>query len=99
MSHSEVIKIRELYHTAGRKYSWPYGIQGVGVSKAHFKGDQIKVQIGDDPTIYWIPTQKALETVRQYKAFYTAKGTILGIIPLDLFKKERREDEANLKLL
>lgn len=84
----DLIKIKEPFYSAGKKYGWPYKSIGIGISKAYFfNGDFIKITIGDNPAIYQIDAQKALEIVRQYKSFYLAKETLLGVIPLDLFEK------------
>lgn len=83
--------IREPFYSAGKKYGWPYKSIGLGINKNDFSGESLSITVGDDPTIWTVNTEKALDVVHRYKAYYNARGTELFVVPWDLFKRVKNE--------
>jgi hypothetical protein len=91
-----MIKIREVFHTAGLKYKWPYNKAGVGIRKSEFEGEgDMEIMVED--TLYRIDKQKARDFVNQYKSYYVAQSVPLGVLALEILTKV--EDERQDKLI
>jgi uncharacterized protein YgfB (UPF0149 family) len=89
-----MIKIREPYYSAGKRYGWPYSLTGIGVAKKYFDGEgDIELTIGDDPTVYRIQKSEAREVVNKWKSYYLAGETMLGVIPKELFQEVKTMQE------
>ena len=92
-----MINIREVYHSAGKKYSWPYRWPGVGIAREHFNGEgNLEITIGKEPTVYYISKSEALEVVNKYKSVFWVKGVKLGVVPVDLLKKLSTEEDCEI---
>ena len=86
-----MLNIREPFWSAAQKYKWPYKSAGIGVKYDVLQNQEledIKITVGDDPQVYVVNRERALDLVDSYKAYYEARGTKLGIIPLQIFTKE-----------
>jgi hypothetical protein len=82
-----MIKIREPFYSAGKKYQWPYKPIGLGINHKHFSEPELRVQVGDDPSVYVLETSKAIEVIKTYNSIHYTGSTKLGVVPFELFRK------------
>lgn len=84
----EVLKIREPFWSAGRSYGWlkEFGATGIGVAHDYVR-DHDPIRIETKGEQYEITRADAVEVIKKYKAKMFKGQTLLGIIPLQAFKK------------
>ena len=93
-----MIKITDgWFRLAGTIYKWPYtDKRGVGVPKDEFFKDYIEVEV--EGKLYKVEGKKALEEVRKYKSYHSAKGLPLGVIPKAILEEIENELQNKLDL-
>lgn len=81
-----MINIKEPFWSAGQKYGWQGSRTGIGIKLEELNGKgPLFITIADRPEIYQIEKDRARNLVEKYNSIFIARGTKLGVIPLQEF--------------
>jgi len=76
-----MIKIKEPFYTAGKKYGWMGKPIGLGINLKELEGEgDLEVTVGDAPKVWVIDKEKARRLIETYQSYHDARGTRLGVI-------------------